>query len=341
MPWPLKGLEAVKAALGDMLRSRRVPHALLLTGPEGCGKLSLSTALAQALNCRQPDPDLSPCLKCPSCLKIASMNHPDFTVLAPKGKLSLIPIDEVRELRSSLAYRPFEGLCKVVALRGADRFREDSGGALLKTLEEPVRDTVLILNAPSERSVMATLVSRCVRLRLPPLSRPAIREALAERGTAPEAAELLAGLSGGAVGAALALEPKAALWTWTELDRLLGLKGRPDGFSAALAWTRAFCDEVGRLRKSEPTWPASQERLRLVVGCLRLWLRDVAVLAATRDQGRLLGPRPSAAQLAWAGGLTALGMAACERAVGRLAEILTRPLRMEIVFENFWLDVLE
>ena len=341
MPWDLIGLGAAKSALSDMLRSGRVPHALMLTGPKGAGKFALSTALAQALNCLSPDEDLSPCLNCASCKKTAAMSHPDFMVVEPSGAAASLRIDDIRALRSSLAFRPFEGKSKVAVVRGAETFREDSGGALLKTLEEPAPDTVIILNALSESAVLQTLVSRCVRLRVPPLPRPRILSALLERGLPPDQAALLAGLSGGALGAAMAMDGAEAEGVWKGLDVVLSLKGRPGALSAALEWTAELTQEKDKARRKDEPKPSARPLQELIVSCLRLWHRDVAALAATGQPGRLLGPMASSAQFAWAKSLTSEGSAAFEKALGSLADSLARGLKADIVFENFWLDVLE
>jgi DNA polymerase-3 subunit delta' len=341
MPWNLLGLEGVKAALSDMLLAGRVPHALLLTGPAGAGKFSLSMALGQALNCLSPAPDMSPCLECASCRKTAGLTHPDFMVVEPKGARGTILIDDIRALRSALNYRPFEGRLKVAVVRGADTFKEDSGGALLKTLEEPTPNTVIILNALSEAAVMATLVSRCVRLRVPPLPRAVVLEALTRAGQSPDRAALLAGLSGGALGAALSLDGDMAEKAWRDLDGVLGLKGRPEALAGALDWTADLSAVLEKLKKKEDSRPEARRLQNLTLDCLRLWLRDVAALAATGEPARLLGPPASSAQWAWAKSVTAEAALAFHRSLERLADGLARSLRLEIIFENFWLDVLE
>ncbi|MDR1657496.1 MAG: hypothetical protein LBT47_08075 [Deltaproteobacteria bacterium] len=341
MPWPLIGLDHVKKVFSDMLEASKLPHAILLTGLTGCGKYSLSIALAQALNCYAPDHDFSPCLKCESCRKTQSLNHPDVTVLEPKGRLSLIPIDDVRDLRSSLKFKPFEGRYKVAIIRGADNFREESGGALLKTLEEPTPNTILILNAISEAAVMATLVSRCVRIKVPPLPRTSIVKALTERGLESRHGALMAGLSGGTMGEALNLDAQKALTVWDELDALFGLYGSQEGLDAAFDWTSKLASEIAKLKKKEETFVQSQSLLELILKTIRLWWRDTTILAATGENWRLLGPSPSPAQTAVAKTLTAAKFTQAERYIERLADGLGRAMRLEIIFENYWLDVLE
>jgi hypothetical protein len=178
-------------------------------------------------------------------------------------------------------------------------------------------------------------------LKIPPLPKAEVAAALDGRGLPPERAALLAGLSGGALGAALGLDPDLCDEAWRGLDVVLGLKGRPGALAAAIDWTGEFTASLDKLKKRDDA--AAQTRLvqELTLDCLRLWHRDVAVLAATGDPSKLLGPPASSAQWAWAKTLTAETSGRFERGLGRLADGLARSLRLDIVFENFWLDVLK
>jgi DNA polymerase-3 subunit delta' len=341
MPWGLIGLDLIKKSFSDMLGAGRIPHAILLSGPLGSGKFSLSMALAQALNCEQPDPDFSPCLKCLSCRKSVVGEHPDLIVLEPKGKLNTLPIDDIRELKSTLTFRPYEGRYKVAIIRGAHYFREDSGGALLKTLEEPTPNTVIILNAISEAAVMTTLVSRCIRFKVPPLNRELILDALTKRGLEGELASLLAGLCGGTLGEALSLEPEVVHPIWFGIDRLLGEYGEIQANKAAIDWTKEIASEVEKLGKKDTDGKAKASFLALIISCLRLWWRDAAVLASTADVSLMQGPAPSDSQLKLAKTITAFDIQKQEKALAILSDNLNRPIRFELVFENYWLDVLK
>ena len=156
MPWGLGGLGAATSALSAMIGSNRLPHALLFTGPKGGGKNTLDRALAAAVNCAAPASAGSPCGHCLSCQKIARAIHPDLRTRAPEGAANIIKMESVQALRAEMAFRPFEGRVKVFIVREADRLTSDSGNALLKTLEEPPPDSILILTSASEAEVMAT-----------------------------------------------------------------------------------------------------------------------------------------------------------------------------------------
>jgi DNA polymerase III delta' subunit len=324
-----------------MLRKQRLPHGLLFHGPLGTGKYSLALALAQALNCENPGPDMSPCRKCRSCGKIAEGAHPDVITLTPKGKLNIIPIEYVRELREALSFQAYEGKYKVAIIRDAHRFRDDAGGALLKTLEEPTPDTVLILTAESPSRVLETLVSRCVRLKLSPLSRTQIMGALSQKGFELKASCVLAGLSGGALGVALGLDSETTLSIWGHVDRLLGIPERAKFLKAAIDWTNQIAAEVDKITKAEDDPRAKANFLGLIQNSIRLWWRDVTALAATADSAFLLGPPPSAAQKTWSRKVTARMVGGLETSMAKLSDGLNRSMRAALLFENYWLDVLE
>ncbi len=201
------------AALGSVraMLASGMPHALLLAGPAGIGKDTLADDIAAALLCRVPDPASRPCRECRGCRAFEHGNHPDAHRLGPTGPGLVIPIggrDErgVRDLVRDLALMPVEGGARVAIVSAADRMTEDAQSAFLKTLEEPPPGTVLILTAGDEERLLPTIRSRCVRIRLGPVSRREVESLLVEGdlADAPLAARL-ARLSGGRPGEAVAL----------------------------------------------------------------------------------------------------------------------------------------
>ena len=167
----LVGHDRTVKLIRAMLDSDRLPHALLITGPAGVGKHTLALGLAQAANCLADLPD-RPCGRCKACAKIERRTHPDVSAIEPEGRLRVIKIESIRELRKQIAFRPYEWRTKVFIVREADRMQvqsDSAANALLKTLEEPPPSSLLILTAPKESDLLTTIVSRCLRLKLAPL----------------------------------------------------------------------------------------------------------------------------------------------------------------------------
>jgi DNA polymerase-3 subunit delta' len=187
----------------DLLKQQqaadRIPQALLLAGPPNVGKSTIARFFAQYLNCRGED---RPCGHCSSCRKMISGNHPDIRIFDEEDQS--LKIDQVRELQRELSLSPVEGRYRVALLCNFERATTSAANALLKTLEEPASQVVMILTAPETGILLPTIVSRCQVLTLRPLAATEIVAALQARWQAtPEQAKLLAQLSAGRPGWAI------------------------------------------------------------------------------------------------------------------------------------------
>jgi len=177
-----------------------LPHAYLFAGTEGIGKRLTALTLAKTINCEEGKEDC--CEQCLSCRKIKDGNHPDVSVINPEGQF--IRIDKIRELQRSLSYRPFEGKMRVCVVDGAEHMKAEGANALLKTLEEPPRRTLLILLASETDLLLPTIVSRCQQVTFTPLSMDQMVTELTERQTIEEReARTVAALAQGSLGRAL------------------------------------------------------------------------------------------------------------------------------------------
>lgn len=196
---------AVDLLQGHVARSE-VRHAYLFTGPQGVGRRTLAVRLAQALNCQQPPASGMPCLQCRTCQQIARMEHPDLAIVAADQVGGTLKVDQVRELQHSLSLAPYAARYRVAILLRFEEAHTSAANALLKTLEEPPQQVVLILTAESAEALLPTIVSRCEVLRLRPLSLQDVSQGLQDRwGIAAEESHLLAHISGGRPGYALRL----------------------------------------------------------------------------------------------------------------------------------------
>ncbi|HHY53509.1 MAG TPA: DNA polymerase III subunit delta' [Clostridiales bacterium] len=147
-----------QAALASF-RGGRLPHAILIEGPAGCGKSRFARLFAMSILCRNPQE--APCGHCPACKKVAAGSHPDLLIYeGEKGKAKSFHIDLVRQLRAQAYVAPNEGERKVLLLEDVQNMTEQAQNALLKVLEEPPASTVFLLTCQSRGQLLETILSR-------------------------------------------------------------------------------------------------------------------------------------------------------------------------------------
>lgn len=151
------------------LEAGTLPHALMLAGPPGIGKRHLAEALAQLTLCQHPI-EGTLCHKCRSCQLNQAGTHPDMLWLEPEEGSKAIKVDQVRELIDTLSKTAQQGGHKVLVLEPAEAMNTNAANALLKSLEEPAANTLLILVSHNPGGVLPTIRSRC-QMRLLPLPR--------------------------------------------------------------------------------------------------------------------------------------------------------------------------
>uniref|UniRef100_A0A7C3ZAQ2 DNA polymerase III subunit delta n=1 Tax=Desulfobacca acetoxidans TaxID=60893 RepID=A0A7C3ZAQ2_9BACT len=260
------GQERVLGYLKAALGRGRLAHAYLFLGPEGVGKESVARALASALNCTAPREDRDACGACPSCKRLAAGTHPDFIVIRPtsEGRTPQIKIEQIREFHRLTAYPPVAGGWRVALVKPAEALNDAAANSLLKTLEEPPPQHLLILTAGVEADLFPTVVSRCQKLAFTPLPYPLITQELIRCGLSPSQAALLAALSGGSLGRALATEPEELLRQRQQV--LADLKTLSQGnATTVLDWAQGLAK-------------APSETDTFIV-LTQLWYRDLLLLA--------------------------------------------------------------
>jgi DNA polymerase III subunit delta' len=212
MDWGIVGHEWAVDLLAGHVAQGRERHAYLFTGPQGVGRRTLALRLAQALNCLNPPTPGQPCLICSACKRIGQLQHPDLVVVEAEQEGGTLKVDQVRELQHTLSLAPYEARYRVALLLRFEEAHASAANALLKTLEEPAAQVVLILTAKSAESLLPTIVSRCEVLRLRPIAVDYVAQGLQTLwGLSTEEAEKLAHISGGRPGYAIRLHEHPAL----------------------------------------------------------------------------------------------------------------------------------
>ena len=203
----------------DMLKKHVVlgttRHAYLFAGPPGLGRRTLALRFAQALNCQSPIEPGIPCGECRDCKQIASMQHADLTVVQADAEGGTMKVDQIRDARRALTYKPYQSKYRVALFRRFHEANDSAANALLKTLEEAPSYAVLILTADTPEQLLPTIVSRCEVLRLRPLKVNEVQQALEDKGFEASQSKLIAHISGGRFGYARRL---------LESESMLGLR---------------------------------------------------------------------------------------------------------------------
>lgn len=254
-------------------------HAYLLLGAPQIGKSTLARAFAQALLCTGEGQ--RPCHQCRACGLVARSAHSDLQLFQPKKKLPGKDEEVVDRIDGSIlrpqadvlvheaALRPVEGRYRILLIQDAHRANEVFQNKVLKTLEEPPPNTILLLTALDRASLLPTIASRCQVLDLRPLDTATVEEALVRGwGIKPEQAALYARLSNGRLG-----------WAVDQLADPANSRQRLDQLRQL--WDLLGADRVQRLAFAEAL--ATNRDSRQLFGLLELWTawwRDVLLMQA-------------------------------------------------------------
>jgi hypothetical protein len=210
MAHTIQGHSIERQRLAGIRASGRIPQTLLFTGISGIGKKLVAREFLASLYCLSKE--TVPCLKCENCVRFFAQTMSDYIELVPNEKGN-IPIGDakdpepgtVRWLIYRLNQRPVSGRFLVV-IDGADSLKTEAQNALLKTIEEPVADTCMILIAPSKYNMLSTIVSRSFEISFSPLTEREIAAALSLHETFQDAREdqpAICALAGGSAESAL------------------------------------------------------------------------------------------------------------------------------------------
>jgi len=315
------------------VRAARPAHAYLFVGPAGTGRRMLAQAFAQLLNCERPAGE-DACGECRACRRIADGNHPDVRLLdiaharylAPVGKEYKgreIPIDQIRALKQDAYYPPYEGRTKVYIVADAEQLSPGAANSLLKVLEEPPPNVMIILIAEATTPLPPTVISRCQFVRCTLVPTAEIEKALvARRAVAPEQARYLAALSGGRVGRALA---------WAESPEVLE---RRDRFLDRLIRMET-ADPLARLDAAEEL-AKEKDALGELVEVAALWYRDLAVWKETADPALIVNLDRQEEVARWAEALSWDDLARRIEATDLARDSLARNVHPRILLESLF-----
>lgn len=286
----LLGHEAAEALLLEAMRSGRMHHAWLITGPDGVGKATLAYRFARRLLAGLPDQDslaLDPAH--PVFRRVAAGGHADLHTVElaydekRRRMRTQIAVEDIRKISAFMSLTPAEGGWRIAIVDGAEEMNPSSANALLKILEEPPRRALLILTCAAPGRLLPTIRSRCRKLQLNPLPADAMEQLLSiylpelgadERGRLVTVAE-------GSPGRALMLAEEDGLHLAKLVDEVLA---ELPALKPARAYTVADA-----LVRGDTAFSNFFDLLRAGIAAA---VRDVARGQGDDDQSRLVGSRP-------------------------------------------------
>lgn len=293
--------ELVKKILSGALKKDKLAHAYLFYGEEGVGKWAMGLELAKAVNCENKK--MKPCQKCIICKKISRLIHPDVRLIFPlpplegksesqkeaeKQKLirnlkkiktsdtyatlrffkkTTISVDEIREMKNHLNLKPNEGKKKVVIIKDIENLSYAGANSMLKVLEEPPGDSLLILTTKSVDRLLPTIVSRCQLLKFSLIPKDLIKSELEKRlKLSSKKASFIANISKGSLGKAIYLAQKEGPLAQKKAKDFLKLCFEND-FSETIDFVEKVSKEYTR-----------EEVLELIDGCI-LVFKDLSSIS--------------------------------------------------------------
>jgi DNA polymerase III subunit delta' len=262
----IPGQTRARRFLKQLMLSGHVPHALLFSGMAGIGKADAAREFAKLLNCREVK-DADACDRCIPCRKIAGDFHPDFYWVRSEG--AFIKLEQIRELRKRVRFRPFEGSWRVIVMENAHKLREEAANALLKILEEPPAQNLFILLTLEPQMLLPTIVSRCCHVRFQPLEDHLIEDQLLRaHSISSDRAKEIARLAEGSMERARWLAEEDRIMHWQEvLANIRKLR--------SLSMMEFF--------ELTARWSQKSEDLEQDFECIKLWLRDVILSRLIHD----------------------------------------------------------
>jgi len=265
----IKGQSQAIRILQKEIATSAVSGAYLFTGPSGVGKGLTALTFAKTLNCKREGIDS--CDRCSSCRKIDHYNHPDVRMITPEK--DSIKIEQIRNLKREISYKIYEGKKKVWIIEEADKFSLEAGNSLLKILEEPPAQTVLILISQTQEKLLPTILSRCEIIRFFPLSLKEIEEIITEQVPRnSQEIHLLARLARGKAGEALRL-----------IKEKDALKNRDEVLNALEK--EMSIEEVFKLTTKWANY--ERKELERILDIILFWFRDILILKQG-EEGRLI-----------------------------------------------------
>lgn len=259
----------------NVVTSDTVSHAYIFNGEKGSGKKLLANSFAMSLQCQNRDKDGDACCKCQSCRQVLSGNQPDI-IKVTHEKPATISVDDIREqVNQDIVIRPYSSRYKIYIIPEADMMSVQAQNALLKTIEEPPEYAVLILLTENAETLLPTIRSRCVMLKLRNIRDKLVKKYLMEQMEIPDyKADICVAFAQGNIGKAIAL---ATSEHFNEIKE------------EAVHLLRDIDDmQVEELMAAVRKCSAYKLEINDYLDVIAAWYRDVLIFKATKNVDRVV-----------------------------------------------------
>lgn len=257
----------------NSVKENKVSHAYILNGERGSGKKMLANLFAQKLQCEQGGDE--PCYECHSCKQAISGNHPDI-IRVTHEKPNSISVDEVRvQVNGDVQVKPYSGKYKIYIIPQADLMTVQAQNAILKTIEEPPAYAIFFLLTENAQSLLPTICSRCVMLKLRNIKDHLVQKYLMEHLEVPDyKAEVCTAFAQGNIGRAIML---------ANSEHFNEIKGE-----AIQLLTNIDTMELHDMVEAVKRVAAYKIEITDYFDVLMIWYRDVLIYKATKNIDRVI-----------------------------------------------------
>ena len=267
------GHKDISNYIRNAVREDKVSHAYILNGERGAGKKMLANLFAATLLCEKGGPD--PCNECHSCRQAESGNHPDI-IKVTHEKPNSISVDDIREqVNNTIMIKPYQGPYKVYIIPQADMMTPQAQNALLKTIEEPPEYAVIMLLTENADTLLPTINSRCVMLKLRNIKDTLIKKYLMETMQVPDyKADMCTAFAQGNMGRAIML---ANSEHFNEIR---------DEAVQLLKYINEM--ELSEIVQAVSRITAYKLEINDYLDIIMIWYRDVLLYKATKDMDKVV-----------------------------------------------------
>lgn len=266
----ITGNEFIIKFLKNAIQYNKVSHAYIISGGEGCGKTLIAETFAKTLQCEKGGTDA--CCECISCKSFENRNNPDIFYVVPnkKSKTKSIGVTDIREqVIDVVSVKPYKYKYKIFIIENADNMTKEAQNAFLKTLEEPPMYSIFLLMARNPEKFLPTILSRCVNIKIRPLSSGYVYNYIMNNTDIPEEKiQLFTEYAQGSIGKALKLANSQEFIDMRDkiINTLIGLYGKNEYYaSEAVSVFEEYKKEKGLL------------------DMMYLWYRDILAAKVLKD----------------------------------------------------------